>query len=139
MVFIDPQLLSHPEGNFLAVACQHHCLLDTQCLQCCYSLQTVVFYNVVDDDVASVCPVYGNMDNGARVILTVVPLCSYGVHHLRIAHADRLPTNVGTNTLASHLFHIFYLTAVSSLVGERIAKGGCYGMMAEMFYMCSQM
>ena len=73
--------------------------------------------------------------NDGTYVMAVVPFCPNGIHHLRIAYADRLISHASTNTMTGYLLHLGYLATVGSLFWEGIAEGCADGVSREVFYM----
>ena len=96
-------------------------------MQALDGLRTIVFYLVINDDMACIDAIDGHMNDSANVV-AVVPTSANAVHHLRITHTYRFVANTGTDALTSYFLDIRYLTAVSSLIGEGIAQGSTDGM-----------
>ncbi len=127
MVFVDAQLLCHLLPHLFAVAGEHHGAAHANRLQVAHGLGAVVPHFVLDDDVAGIFPVDGNMDDGADMA-AIMPLHPDGIHHFGIADANRHAFHFGANAVSSNLFHVAQLAAVGGLVGEGVAKGGSNGM-----------
>ena len=122
----------------LAVTRKHNRLLHTQLLKGSDSLSTVGLDLVVDDDMARILAVDGDVDDGAHV-MTVVPFGADAVHHLCVAHANHLITYPRTDAVTGNLLDLRDLTAVGSLIRESIAQGRANGMSGEMLDMGSHM
>ena len=67
------------------------------------------------------------MDDGAHMV-AVVPFHTYGVHHLRITHADDGIAYLRTDAMTCDLLDIAHLTAIGGLIREGVAQGGSDGM-----------
>ena len=138
MILAQTELPCHFPAHFLAVAREHHGLLNTQLVQLPDSLCTVVLHLVVDDDMARILSVDRYMDDGACVV-TVVPFGTHGVHQFRVAHAHQLISHSGTDALSSDLLHVRYLAAIGALLREGIAQGCADGVGGEVLHMGRQM
>ena len=79
-----------------------------------------------------------DMDDGSHMMARL-PFYAKMIHHLRVAHADDLPSDIGTDTMPGNFLNIGNLAAIGSLVGKSIAQSSANGMGGEMLDMSSQM
>ena len=107
MILIYLQLSCHSLCHLVAVAREHHRLLHTQLLQLAYSLSAVRLCLVADYDMSCIAVVYSHMYYGALIaMLTLMPLGTNHLHHLRVTHTDHLVAHLSADALACYLFHI---------------------------------
>ena len=71
--------------------------------------------------------------------MTVMPFDTQIIHHLRIAHTDSPPGNLGPDTAAGNLLHIRNFAPVSSFRRESTTQSRTYRMSRKMLHMSSQM
>ena len=83
-------------------------------------------------------PVDGHMDDGSRM-MTVVPVNTQTVHHLRVSHTNDIVTYASLNAMTGELLDITHLAIVMSCLWESIPQGGCNGVSRVILHVSSQM
>ena len=125
-------------GHLLAVASKHDGLLHPQRLKSGNGLSTVRLDLVVDDNMAGILTVDGDVDDGANV-MAVMPLGANSVHHLCITDADDLIPYPCTDAVTCNLLNISNLTAIGSLIRKGIAQSRTNGVSGEVLNMSCEM
>ena len=135
MILFYAQSGSYIVRHFVPVAREHHGAADAQLLQFPHRFGAPVLHLVADDYMPGVFAIDSYVDDGAHAV-ALVPLDAQSLHHARVAHTYLTSLYHCLYTLAGHLFHLADAAAVGGLLGEGIAQGRCYGMGAEMLYVC---
>ena len=138
MVFIQTEFLRDLLADSLPVTCQHYSPVYTQFLQTSDRLGTVILHDITDNYMTGIFAIHRHMYNRACK-MTVMPFDTQIIHHLRIAHTDSPPGNLGPDTTAGNLLHIRNFASVSSFRRESTTQSRTYRMSRKMLHMRSQM
>ena len=138
MVFIQTEFLRDLLADSLPVTCQHYSPVHTQFLQTTDRLVTILLHDITDNYMTGIFAIHRHMYNRACK-MTVMPFDTQIIHHLRIAHTDSPPGNLGPDTAAGNLLHIRNFASVRSFLRESTTQSRTYRMSRKMLHMSSQM
>ena len=138
MHFVEAQCLGNIFGHLLSVARQHHGLADTRLVQLVDGLLGIGFHAVVDDNVAGIDAVDGDVDDGAHQFAGM--FCdAESLHHLVVAHAYLATIDLGLDAMSGNFLDLFQTASV--VVGFRIgiAQSLSDGVGGVVFDVCGKM